>query len=255
MKTKGKAVIFVDFDSCWFKDESLDEILKLFPLSDKINYIDKICRQGMGGNISQAESIRLRLLHGGVPTQENIDQYIAKNKERVIQRISNALREEIKKNQVYVVSGGFREVINPLLDGVLDSEFIRANPLDVIRESINTNNLDLESRDSLDQYILVKEAVIKEIMESYNDLPCIMIGDSVTDFRVYTSGAVTHFLQAAWIKNRNKVCEAMRNARDRSKILQIRSEEDFYKWFPDILDCVENKQDIFGINPQIQMSY
>ena len=126
----------IDFDSTFVKLEGLDELAKIslknFP--EKIAEIEKITRDGMTGKIGFRQSLESRVKSLGATTKD-IESAVKVLKKNIT---SSVLRNKkfFKKNKknVYIISGGFEEMILPVVsdfgilpDHVLANKFLIKN--------------------------------------------------------------------------------------------------------------------------------
>jgi D-3-phosphoglycerate dehydrogenase len=110
----------IDFDSTFIQSEGLDVLaeLSLEKHSDKesiVNQIKYLTQQGMEGKISFAESLRERvaLLQTNRQFIKQAAQILKKHISPSIQRNKAFFQEH--KNQIYIISGGFHELIQPVV--------------------------------------------------------------------------------------------------------------------------------------------
>jgi D-3-phosphoglycerate dehydrogenase / 2-oxoglutarate reductase len=132
-----QSYLIIDFDSTFVSVEALDELagIALRGTTDreqKVAQIEAITRDGMEGKIGFGESLTRRLeLFSARP--EHLNELVKLLKERVTPSV-RANREFFKENadNIYVMSGGFREFIVPVVreygiaaDHVLANTFTR----------------------------------------------------------------------------------------------------------------------------------
>lgn len=118
----------IDFDSTFVKLEGLDELAKvsLKNSPEKIAEIEKITRDGMVGKIGFRESLELRIknLESGIKDIESAVKILKKNITPSVLRNKKFFKQF--KNQIYIISGGFEEMILPV---VLDLGILKENVL------------------------------------------------------------------------------------------------------------------------------
>src|SRR3990167_11255835 len=110
----------IDFDSTFVKCESLDELARISlqnnPDRDKIlQKIDRITKQGMDGTMPFDRSLeaRLRLFQS---SKRDIERLILLLKKSITLSFKNNKDFFLKNNKkIYIVSGGFKEYIVPVL--------------------------------------------------------------------------------------------------------------------------------------------
>lgn len=198
-----KNLIF-DFDSTIVKSETLDILAAISLNKDpqkekKINSITLLTNQAMEGKISFPEALdkRLKLL--------NITK---KDIKKTVQLLIDDLSESIKinlnffknnKDSIYVVSGGFKEIIIPVTkilgipnENVFGNSFIYNKNVVI---GIDKNNLiSMENGKSK----LIESLKLNGII--------VMIGDGYTDYEVKLNSIADYFI--AYIENikRDNVC-------------------------------------------------
>ena len=115
-----KPLLIIDFDSTFIKDETLDEIAKFLSSNNNSKIlkekISSITNQAMEGKLDFSTALKKRVNLLNIH-QEQIQKII-----NILQkRISNSfLRNKSKiraiKNRVYIISGGFKEIIIPIVE-------------------------------------------------------------------------------------------------------------------------------------------
>ena len=113
-------LLIVDFDSTFIRDETLDEIANLLLSSNRISKntqekITKITNQAMNGELDfrQALKKRVKLLN---IHKNDISQVISILNERVsLSFIQNKEYIQTVAKSIYIVSGGFKEIIEPIV--------------------------------------------------------------------------------------------------------------------------------------------
>ena len=113
-------LLIVDFDSTFIRDETLDEIANLLLSSNRISKntqekITKITNQAMNGELDfrQALKKRVKLLN---IHKNDIGQVISILNERVsLSFIQNKEYIQAVAKSIYIVSGGFKEIMEPIV--------------------------------------------------------------------------------------------------------------------------------------------
>ena len=192
-----------DFDSTIFPGETLDEIIQLSltgteNAEEKKALITSICNQGMLGEISMEDSLKKRL-EIAAPLQETIEKYVAENKKRIDENIKTLLTNLQKKGHaVYVISGGFEEWIQPLLEEIVPAENIHANQIKDTEQPMIFENIVRRSKEEILQELTIQGQHIT------------MIGDGATDFSVFENGFAQQFVGTFFytgIEARKKIVE------------------------------------------------
>ena len=111
-----KPILIIDFDSTFIKDETLDEISNLLSSDNDLKQkIVQITDQAMEGKLDFSEALkeRVSLLDSH---QNQIQEIINILRNRVSEsflRNKNKIRSI--KDRIYIVSGGFKEIIIPIV--------------------------------------------------------------------------------------------------------------------------------------------
>ena len=200
----NKKIIF-DFDSTLIKLETLDVLAEISLCNDpqkedKIKSIELLTNYAMEGKISFSKSLdkRLKLLN---PNKEHIKE--------AIPLLINNLSESIKlnldffkdyKESIYVVSGGFKEMIIKVTqtlgisdDNVFANSFIYDKDIVV---GVDQNNLMSQDNGK------------SKVLQSLNlEGQIIMIGDGYTDYEVKLNTIADYFIAYTENIKRNNVCE------------------------------------------------
>ncbi|MBO0931199.1 phosphoglycerate dehydrogenase [Fibrella aquatilis] len=182
----------IDFDSTFTKVEALD-ILGEISLSgrndrdDVLSQIKIITDRGMGGELSLAQSIqmRLKLLNA------HRDQLPA-----LVERLSTMVSDSFQRNrgfltehanQIFIVSSGFREFIVPIVTALgIKAENVYANTFEY-DEAGNIVGCDEENPLSKDR------GKVKLMRELNFDGDVFVIGDGYTDYEIRESGLANKF--------------------------------------------------------------
>lgn len=194
----------IDFDSTLVQVESLDELARIAlqdaPDRDKrLAEIEHITAEGMAGRIPFGESLSLRLaLFSASPS------HLRELDDLLIEQITPSFGAELARlreltHDIYVVSGGFKEYIVPVVaqfgideDHVLANTFVRDEAGHIIGCD-TTNPLASDGG---------KVAVIRELA-----LPgrVVMIGDGFSDLQVGLSGLAHKFIAYNQYAHREEV--------------------------------------------------
>jgi len=188
---KNKIYTF-DFDSTFIKVEGFDELARIVVKNNPsgkilINEICTITKLGMDGKISYPESLKRRfsLLK---PNIHQINEVIQFLKTQITESfIRNKAFFCTNKDQIYIVSGGFKEWIVPIVmefgitkDHVLANTFkFDGNGLII---GFDENNL-----------LAQNNGKAKAIRELHLDGEINVIGDSFTDYEIKRLGIAQKF--------------------------------------------------------------
>jgi len=194
----NKTIYFFDFDSTLINTETLDLIASNKNLKDfEIEKIKEITNQAMNGEISfnKALNERLKILK----INQN-DVFEIKN--QIHAKINKSILDNISffsKNNCFIISGGFREIIQPVAD-ILKIPF----------EKVFANNLIFDQQ--FEHFILDNENplahnkgkshVINQLDFKENQ---IMIGDGYTDLEVKLENPKIKFYAYTEVVYRNNI--------------------------------------------------
>lgn len=173
---KADAVCF-DVDSTVITEEGIDVLATSLGVGDAVS---KLTASAMGGTtlFQNALKARLDLIKPSIENLENIQ------KEHPLQftpRLEELIEILHKKGKnIYLVSGGFRQMINPIaLQLGISISNIYANNL-FFTEDGEYNGFDTNEPTSKDGG---KAKVVQELIDKYDYKCVIMIGDGATDMQ------------------------------------------------------------------------
>lgn len=193
MKMKTNKILIIDFDSTIIQVEGLEELAKI-ALRDRedeakvLAEIIEITNQGMEGKIPFGESL-----------QKRVDLLDLEKKH--IQEVVGVLREKItpsiKRNQdffklnqdyIYIVSGGFGEFIEPIINELgFKPDNLLANSF-IINERNKVSGIDKTKLLSIDQ------GKVKAIADLKLNAEICVVGDGYTDYEIRESGLAQKFI-------------------------------------------------------------
>lgn len=168
-----------DVDSTFCEDESIDEIAAFLGVGERVA---ALTAQAMGGSVSFREALTQRL---GVikPSRHDMQRFLDLHPHRISPGIPQLLATLKSQNkQVFLVSGGFRAVIEPL-----------AQKLDIPVENVFANTILYDDSDSgngayagfdTDEFTSRsggKAEAVVHIKNSKKLKTIIMVGDGATD--------------------------------------------------------------------------
>lgn len=198
--------LIIDFDSTIVGVESLDKlaeiVLKNHPQRVQIvEQIKEITVMGMEGKITFDESLKRRLSFF-LPTKSDLNILI----DILKQNISRSFLQNKKflqeyKDAIYVLSGGFREYILPIIRELgLRSDHVFANNFlfDAQGRAVgyNTNNLLAKSQGKT---LTVKSLSLEGTV--------IVVGDGFTDYEIVQQGIADRFIAYTEYVSRPEITE------------------------------------------------
>ena len=198
--------IIIDFDSTFITEESLDELAK-YKLRDHphsqtmFNKIKSLTNAGMIGDIPFKQSLdeRMEVLNLNRSDINSVSKILSecvtpsftKNKSFFIEN----------NNKIMILSGGFKELIVPIVDDFgISSSNVFAN--DFIYNSseqitgINQDNIMSKNGGK------VKQSKLLSIHGTVH-----VIGDGYTDYEIKLDGPATHFFAFTENVERKNICE------------------------------------------------
>ena len=193
MKANKKTVYIFDFDSTFISKEGLDELakesLKDHPDKDqRVQKIEELTQQGMEGKISFSHSLkeRVKLL----TTNKRLITLVGKRLSKTVSPSINRNKQFFQKhhNEIYIISGGFRELIEPVVQ-----------PFGIATDHIFANKFIYDSDDNVigidEQNDMSKDrGKVKTVQSLDVDGEVIMIGDGYTDYELKKFGHVKEFV-------------------------------------------------------------
>jgi len=185
--------LIIDFDSTFVKAEALDELAGIALADDKnrkeiIDEIKKTTILGMEGKITFPESLGRRF------------KLLSANKEHIkklIEFLKNNVSESVKRNRdffiknadnIYIISGGFREYIVPVAEGYgVKNDHILANKF-IFDDKGNICGFDENCN------LAKNEGKVKQIREMNLTGETWVIGDGYTDYQIREAGLASKFI-------------------------------------------------------------
>ena len=194
----NKSIYFFDFDSTLINAETLDLIASNKNLKDfEIEKIKEITNQAMNGEISfnKALNERLKILK----INQN-DVFEIKN--QIHAKINKSILDNISffsKNNCFIISGGFREIIQPVAD-ILKIPFEKVFAINLIFDQ-QFEHFILDNENPL-AHNKGKSHVINQLDFKENQ---IMIGDGYTDLEVKLENPKIKFYAYTEVVYRNNI--------------------------------------------------
>ena len=208
-----------DFDSTLVSNESLNDILKLSLDGDieKINKLEEITKDAMEGKMPFKQSLEERLKLATI-NKKIVEKIKQETQDKIIDGAIDLIKLLKNKNHnLYIVSGGFFEVIKQTAD-ILGIENIYSNKL------IFDNNGDVIGVE--DTFLLYPEGKVNAIkflkkQGKINNDKIIMIGDGYIDLETKLAGVADEFVcftgaieREEVIKQSKYVCKNMKELED-----------------------------------------
>lgn len=110
---KGADAVCFDVDSTFCTDESIDEVAAFLGVGEQVA---ELTNRAMGGNVKFQDALRDRLNLMNCSRQD-MDRFLAQHPPSISPRIPELVKTlQARGTAVYLVSGGFRVIINPIAD-------------------------------------------------------------------------------------------------------------------------------------------
>ncbi|MBC8310758.1 MAG: glycerol-3-phosphate acyltransferase [Candidatus Marinimicrobia bacterium] len=185
--------LILDFDSTIITAETLDELSKISLMDDpdkeeKINQISSITEKAMNGEIHFMDALneRIKILQATQVHLDSLKEHLHEKLSPSFKKIKNYIRENA--DNIYVVSGGFTELIYPVVKefGISESH-IFANVF-TFDETGLINGVDST------QFLAQKPGKIDAVKSLNLNGTVIAIGDGWTDYQIKESGLADYFI-------------------------------------------------------------
>jgi len=197
---RSQAVCF-DVDSTFCQDESIDEIAKFLGVGEEVAALTS---RAMGGSMDFKSALEGRLSIMA-PAKKDIDNFLVKSPHLITPGIPELVKLLQAQNKlVFLVSGGFRQVIHPL-----------AIQLGIPLENVFANLLlfkDDGSYAGFDESEFTcrsggKPAAVRHIKKTFMLDSVVMVGDGATDLEARIEGAADLFIGYGGVVERRNVAE------------------------------------------------
>lgn len=193
MEKKKTVSYLIDFDSTFVKIEGLDELAEISlnkhpQKAARVTKIKKLTQLGMEGKISFEESLKQRIL-----LLETDKKKIAMAADLLKKRVtasftSNKAFFRKHKHQIYIISGGFKELILPVVKQFgISSDHVFANTF-IYDTKGHVRGIDETNPMSKNQG---KIKVVKSLKLSHD---LYIIGDGYTDYELKKIGLAKKFI-------------------------------------------------------------
>ena len=202
---KSKFALIIDFDSTIISLESLECIAELSLLNNKnknnlIKKINDLTNLAMNGDISFPASLDQRLALMNISHNHIIDtvDYLKNKIDSSFKNNLDFIKEFI--DDIYIVSGGFRSIIHPLMQSLLNIDWqIYANEFVM---DINNNVIGVNKSN----FLALSKGKVKTVNSLSIDKEIIVVGDGYTDYEIKKSGLAKYFLAyTRYVKHKNVI--------------------------------------------------
>lgn len=176
--------IVLDFDGSFTKIEAMDKLAEICR-PEALQQVEQITSLGMDGKIDFTESLRQRL---GLlrPNQEHISRLI----EILKQSISDSIlrnKEFFMENNIYIITGGFREFVVPVVAefGIPESRVFANSFLFDSEGNVTGFDEDNPLCRSGGKCEVIRQTALEDVY---------IIGDGYTDYEIYKHGLAAGFI-------------------------------------------------------------
>jgi len=173
---KNADCVCFDVDSTVCRNEAIDDLANYIGVGSQV---EKITREAMGGNMTFREALkkRLAIIRPSVSVIDEFNQLQKNQLTPFIKELVEALHA--KSVPVYLVSGGFRAIVNPVAESLnIDPQSnVYANTI-LFDENGKYTGFDEQEPTSESGG---KGKVIEKLKETYGYKNVVMIGDGATD--------------------------------------------------------------------------
>ncbi|KAL0036145.1 hypothetical protein WJX79_005418 [Trebouxia sp. C0005] len=194
----AQAVCF-DVDSTLCEDESIDELANFLGVGQQVA---DMTANAMGGSVKFEDALEMRLAVMKT-SHQNIQDFLAAHPPRISKGIAELVQTlQRRHTAVYLVSGGFRPIINPIAEILqIPQENVYANTIlhDENGDYIGFDTSEFTSRSG------GKPAAIRAIKAQHNYSPLVMIGDGATDLEARQEGGADLFIGYGGVVQRPSV--------------------------------------------------
>ncbi|GAB4218645.1 MAG: hypothetical protein Fur009_0430 [Candidatus Microgenomates bacterium] len=180
----------IDFDSTFIKSEALEELAKIALKNTSeekiIKKIQEITRLGMEGKIPFNQSLkeRIKLFKATKTDLEKLIKILKKSISPSILRNKNFFKKN--KDKIYIISGGFKEYILPIVKSFgISEDHILANKFIFNKDQI----VGFDEKNLLSQ----ENGKVKQIKALNLKGKIYIIGDGYTDYQIKKQGLAEKF--------------------------------------------------------------
>lgn len=200
---KAEAVCF-DVDSTFCEDESIDEIAAFLGVGDQVA---ALTAQAMGGSVKFEDALAARLGLMGL-SRRRLEEFLAAHPPRLSPGIPELVAKlQSRDTAVFLVSGGFRQVINPIAESLgIPLARVFANTLlfepdgDGAYAGFDANEHTSRSGG--------KANAIREIKATHGYKRIVMVGDGATDLEARAPDAAAAFIGYGGVVERPNIAAA-----------------------------------------------
>lgn len=191
-----------DVDSTFCQDESIDELAAFLGVGEQVA---AVTARAMGGSMKFQDALAQRL-EVMKPSASDVERYLASHPPLItpgIPELLSLLRSQNKK--VFLVSGGFRQIIHPLAQGLhIPTSHVFANS--ILFDPHDGSYAGFDPKEFTSRSGGKAEAV-EHIKREWNLQTVVMVGDGATDAEARRPGGADVFVGYGGVVYRETVAE------------------------------------------------
>ena len=180
---KGADAVCFDVDSTVVTTEGIDDLAAFLGCGEKVA---ELTAQAMGGSMPFHEALALRL-SAMQPSQQQLTEMMAKEPLQLTPGVADLISAlHANKQDVYFVSGGFRQMIEPIAAQCgVGKDMIYANTFLFNEDGSFKSHLDSEPTSRAGG----KAKVVADLKAKHGYKTVVMVGDGATDMEVRANTA------------------------------------------------------------------
>ncbi|CAK0781561.1 hypothetical protein CVIRNUC_005405 [Coccomyxa viridis] len=215
----AQAVCF-DVDSTLCEDESIDELAAFLNVGEAVA---ALTASAMGGSVLFQDALKARL-DLMQPSHQDVQRFLASHPPRISQGIPELVKAlQGRGCQVFLVSGGFRAIINPIAAMLgIPQDHVFANTI-LFQEDGSFAGFDEKELTSQGGG---KASAARLIKEKYDFSRLVMVGDGATDLEARQPGGADIFIGYGGVVERPSIASKadwyVYDIRDLNQALQSR---------------------------------
>ncbi|KAK9828777.1 hypothetical protein WJX72_002034 [[Myrmecia] bisecta] len=200
---RAQAVCF-DVDSTLCEDESIDELAAFLGVGDAVA---ALTANAMGGTVKfqDALAMRLELMQ---PSRQKVIAFLAAHPPRLSPGIPELVQLlQQRGTAVYLVSGGFRVIINPIAD-MLGIPLTNVYANTILHQDDDQGSYAGFDAEEFTSRSGGKAEAIRVIKAQHGYSPLIMVGDGATDLEARQPGGAEMFIGYGGVVERPNIAAA-----------------------------------------------
>lgn len=183
----NKPTLIFDFDSTLVNIETLEVVLKNNCNASELKEIESLTIAGMEGSMPFSESLQKRLAIAK-PTLKQLTSFVNEADTVLTDHALETLNELHKDFDIWIISGGFRELIHPFAKylGIKENQVLAVSAL-------WSQDGSFQSLDSSNPFCDGKVQGAKAYQAQWT-APVTIVGDGATDYALFEQGIADQFI-------------------------------------------------------------